>query len=414
MTPNVLIDDVTNSQGLLTIVDVPPGSGYNITVTDTGYSTDKTYPTGGAGNPNPSKPDATVIIQQVTQVSFSIDKLSSMNFQSIDSTCHSVSNIGFTLTGSKLIGNPNVYKYSQTLNIGSSGSLNVNSLEWDSYTPVLTSSTYDLIGSNPLIPINLLPDSTQAIKFVVAPKDPDTVLIGVTDSSTGLPLTGADVTLSLGGFNRTLSTGRGFTKQTDWSGGSGQSGFATNNRYWSDDGNIDVTSNPGEMTLAKVFGDYRPSGWLESSIFDLGTTTNFTQITWSPTDQPTATGPDSVKFQIATSNTNTSTTTWNYVGPDATSGTFFTTSNQNINLTNAAEFFRYKAYLSTASSTFTPNVSDVLVSYTSSCLPPGQAAFTNLSPGTYDITVTKSGYQDYSDTINVNTSYQSRNIILGQ
>jgi hypothetical protein len=408
----ISIDDVTNAQGMLNIVDAPPGTGYSISVSNTGYSSDRTYPSGGSGNPNPSKPDATVVIQQVTQISFSIDRVSTINFQSIDAQCQSVPNIPFTFQGAKLIGTPNVYKYSANLNTGSSGSYSQNNFEWDSYALALTSGSYDLMGSNPLLPLNLLPNSTQTVQLVVAPKNPETLLVGVVDSSNGLPITDADVTLSLGGFTKTLTTGRGFTKQTDWSGGSGQTDFTLANKYFSDDGNVDVTTTAGELTLAKIFGNYQASGTLTSSIFDLGTTTVFKQITWNPNDQPVGTGTSSARFQISASNFNTSTTTWNYVGPDGTSGSYFTTANQNISSGNQGRYFRYKSYLQTASSTLTPNISDVQVTYTSSCVPPGQAVFTGLSNGTYTLGIIKPGYQDYSGTVSVNSAYKTLTIPL--
>jgi prepilin-type N-terminal cleavage/methylation domain-containing protein len=50
VTPNIIIDDVTNVDGVLQIVDAPPGvDAYQITVTKSGYSTDKTYTPGASG-----------------------------------------------------------------------------------------------------------------------------------------------------------------------------------------------------------------------------------------------------------------------------------------------------------------------------------------------------------------------------
>src|SRR3989338_8572119 len=64
-SPTVVIDDVTNNSGMLQIVDAPPGvNAYEITVTKSGYSTDKTY-TESPSNPNPTNPHATVVLQQV-------------------------------------------------------------------------------------------------------------------------------------------------------------------------------------------------------------------------------------------------------------------------------------------------------------------------------------------------------------
>src|SRR6185369_2095173 len=96
---------------------------YQITVTKNGYSTDKTYPPGGAGNPNPTKPHATVLLQQLTQTSFSIDALSNLTIKSVTPACAAVPNLSFTLTGSKTIG-PGIPKYSASLSTDNGGNYN--------------------------------------------------------------------------------------------------------------------------------------------------------------------------------------------------------------------------------------------------------------------------------------------------
>ena len=55
-------------------VGLPPSvNGYHIVVTKPGYSTDQTYPI-TPQNPNPTKPDATIMSGQVTQVSIVTDR----------------------------------------------------------------------------------------------------------------------------------------------------------------------------------------------------------------------------------------------------------------------------------------------------------------------------------------------------
>jgi prepilin-type N-terminal cleavage/methylation domain-containing protein len=416
LAPDVIIDDVTNAQGRLDIVDVPPSNGgYHVEVTKGGFSAEQTYPQGGAGNPNPAKPDATVLTQQVTQVSFAIDEVSALNVSTVDASCQVIPSVDFTLKGSKLIGtNPNTYKYpSAGFSTNGSGLRTISTLEWDSYELNVTDSGYDLIGSNPLWPLNVLPDSVTDVQMVVAPKNPRTLLVGVKDSATGLPVTGATVTISQGGSEEESSTGRGFIRQTDWSGGAGQTNWSDATRYASSNGNIEVVDAAGEMKLREISGSYVSSGELTSSIIDMGTITNFSQITWNPNDQPPATGADSVRFQIALSNENTATTTWNYIGPDGTSDSYFTVANQNIGATgNNARYIRYKAFLSTDSAAVTPNISDVLITFTSSCVPPGQVVFTSLASGIYNITVSKAGYEDYEGTITLNGNYLNTVITL--
>jgi prepilin-type N-terminal cleavage/methylation domain-containing protein len=265
-SPRIVIDDTTNKDGVLQIVDAPPGiEAYEITVTKTGYSTERTYPNRAPGNPNPTKPHATVVVGEVTQVTFAIDRLSTLNVATVTNTCAPVDSVDFTLRGAKLIGtNPDVPKYEASHTTDAKGEKKITNVEWDTYAVTVTSTTYDLVGSVPLLPFSLSPNTTQDLKLVVAPKDPRSLLVTVKDAGTQLPVSGATVTLSKTGYSNTLLTGRGALRQTDWSGGSGQEDYVNATRYWADDGNIDLgppgPGPAGELELLKVSGKYRSSG----------------------------------------------------------------------------------------------------------------------------------------------------------
>jgi prepilin-type N-terminal cleavage/methylation domain-containing protein len=229
-TTTISIDDVTNSSGVLQIVDVPPGiEAYEIYVSKAGYSSDRTYPNGAVSNPTPSKPHATVIVQQLTQISFSIDRLSSITFNSVTDNCVAIPDVDFSLKGAKQIGS-SVYKFNKNLATDNSGIYSSTTMEWDYYTVTGIDSAYDIIGINPLNPISLNPNVNQNVLLIVTPKDPRTLLVTVKDNSTLLPLTDATVRLRKGvSFDKTEITGRGSINQTDWSGGLG-TGFRKNLR----------------------------------------------------------------------------------------------------------------------------------------------------------------------------------------
>lgn len=410
--PPITIDDVTNTNGMLQVVDAPPGiNAYDITVSKTGYSTDRTYaPTGG--NPNPVKPLATVALQQVTQISFTIDRTSTFNVSSVTQTCTPVPNIDFNVKGAKVIGTtPDVLKYDQDKFTNAGGNISISGLEWDSYTLTLEDGTYDVIGWNPISPVSLLPNSTQAIQLVVAAKNPRTLVVTVTDSSTGLPLSDVDVTLSKSGFTTvTNSTGQGFISQTDWSGGSGQATSTDLTQYLSSDGNIVNNGPAGELSLTQVFGEYVSSGELTSFAFDIGSPSNFQKIGWNPISQPPQSGNPSVRFQIATNNDGGD---WDFTGPDGTSATFYTIGNQNIHSSNnSKQYLKYKLFLDSASTTTTPNISDVSFTFTSQCTPPGQVTFSGLPSGTYDMHLEKTGYVDQDISVSVSSDWQSESVIM--
>lgn len=410
--PSFTIDDTTNNDGFLQIIDAPPGSeAYEITVSKSGYSTDMTYQTGAVGNPNPTKPHATVVTGQVTQISFVIDLVSALNVSSVRDTCSAVSSIDFSLDGSKLIGTgPDVLKYSASHITDEDGRKIITGLEWDTYNFTLIDGLYDIAGTIPLSPFTLNPNTNQDFKLIVAPKDPQSILITVKDASTQLPLSDTQVRLEKSGYDATLITGRGFIRQTDWSGGAGQDDFIDSTKYFDSDGNIEINNPVGELNLKKIFENYESSAYLTSSTFDTGSASNFHQILWLPQGQPPDTGSDSVRFQVATNNDKI---IWDFLGPDGTAGTYYTLASQDINsLNNGNRYFRYRAFMQTASTTWTPTISDVSFTFTSSCVPPGQVFFTGLDSGDYTLTVSKTGYQTLSDTITISSSWQQHEVTL--
>jgi hypothetical protein len=412
LVPPVSINETTNNGGVLQIVDAPPGAEtYKISVSKANYSSEQTYVNGDPANPNPIKPNATVLAGQITQISFSIDAVSAINASTVESNCSAVSGASFLLSGSKKIGTePDVLKYSQSHTTNGAGNKLISNLEWDSYGALLQSAGYNLAGTIPLLPLILSPNSTQNLKIITIAKVPRALLMTIKDGTTQLPVSDALVALEKTGYNESLYTGRGFLTQSDWSGGAGQDNFIDGTKYYNSDGKIEISSPAGEIRLKDSAGGYESSGYLISSTFDTGSSGNFHQILWEPQNQPAQSGASSVKFQIATNNDNA---TWNFLGPDGTGGTFYTTSQQDISSAhNGNRYLRYKVFLQTEDQNYTPNVSDISFTFTSDCVPPGQVYFSGLSGGDYQITVTKSGYQTAVSSVNVSSDWQAKEITL--
>ncbi len=207
--PNIIIDETTDNTGWVKIVDAPTGTNaYNITATKSGYTEDQTYPIGGTAGPNPVKPDATVVQQQVTQLSFTIDRTSSLSIATVDSSCISFPSIGFSLTGTKEIG-AEILKYpTQNFTSDSNGNYTIPAIEWDTYSTLLTSASYDLAGTNPLPSFGLNPNENKNLQLVAVPHVNGALLVSV-KTSAGIAINGATVRLEKTGFDETKTTNSG-------------------------------------------------------------------------------------------------------------------------------------------------------------------------------------------------------------
>lgn len=401
VNPPVDLTDITNSDGLLQLVDIATSStGYHITVSKTGYSNDQTYP---PGNPaNPLKPDATVATQQLTISTLSIDLVGTLTVRARNQLCAPIAGFDFLMTGNKLIGTlPDVPKYSSALATGVDGYFINNEVEWDTYTLKPTDTALDISGTQASLSFTMDPGMTKYVTWMIASRSQDGLSVSITDQN-GQPLDGAQVQVTKTGYDRTQTTGSWSLEQTDWS--SGQ--FADKSSF------LD-TSALGELTLMVSNGSYASAGqeWLISESYDLGTSSaTFTGLNWTPASQPPQTGPDALRFQLAANNDNA---TWGWVGPDGTPSSYFTASGQVIPaVLNGNRYLRYRAYLSTADDTATPTLQNVAIAFSSGCVLSGQAYFNGLSAGTYTITVTRTGYQASISTLDINDTWQRATIQL--
>ena len=391
LDPDIILDRQTDSNGQWVEVALPASvNGYTILVTKTGYSSDYTSPI-SVGNPNPTKPHSTVVDGQVTQISFSIDVVADLTIRTVDEFCQAFSGVDINIHGGKLIGtSPDVYKYNQD-HTSSGGQVFLNDVEWDTYIPVLQSGVpYTIYGTSPIQQISVLPGSNQLFTFVLGAQTANSLRVIVKDSATGSALEGATVRLRKvdATYDESRFTGGSVWSQSDWSGGSGQDSFTQSDRYFADDGNINTTVSPIAVRLAESGGVYQASGVLESSTFDTGAASDFTVLIWEPSSQFVGT---SLGFQIATNNDSL---TWNYIGPDGTSGTYYTIPGTSFHSSHDGDrYIRYKAYLATTDTSVTSVLSNVSLNYVSGCSTPGQAIFPELNADNdYILEVSLGGY----------------------
>ncbi|OGZ52831.1 MAG: hypothetical protein A3B25_01090 [Candidatus Ryanbacteria bacterium RIFCSPLOWO2_01_FULL_48_26] len=406
VTPAIDLTDTTNASGVLQLVGVPTSTqSYAVTAIKSGYTSEKTYPPGDPSNPNPINLHATVAAGTVSEVTLTIDETSDLNVKTSESTCVPTGNKNFSISGGGLIGlNPDVPKYSTSSATNAEGLKTFTDIDFGTYALTLDSPSSDLIGMIPLSPFTVDPSSTYDFRFVTRPANPLSLLVVVKDSVTGAGVNSSTVNLSKSGFSETVTTGRDTWTDTDWSGG----------QYGSQDGGIEADSPAGSLSLVSSGGTYSTTTvpWLISNTIDVGssTATYYDVISWNPASQPAQTGSESVRFQIASNNDQT---TWNFVGPDGTAGTYYAATGDAIYAGHENNrYLRYKAFLKTEDENYTPEVNNVSIDFYSVCVPLAQAFFAGLSPGTYSVDVTAPGYQEATSTVSVTANWQQTQVIL--
>lgn len=182
--------------------------------------------------------------------------------------------------------------------------------------------------------------------------DPSTQKITV---ETSFPLSGATKTISSAFY---VTRNQDFALvQTDWSGGSGQTGPITriNNRFASS-ANVDFSTTPGSISPSiATCSAASEQCYVLSGIYDTGYAGGvaFNNVMWQGT-QPLGAR---VQFKLAVSNSSSG--PWNYSDAIAPSGPNIQTA-INQSLYNNARYFQYKIIFDTVSAT--PTVTDVIIS----------------------------------------------------
>jgi len=215
-TVNLTLETADNGRVILPGATTCSNNCYQISVTKEDYSNDRTYSTEEIANPN--KPHQNVLEGNLTEISFAIDKTSSLaviSTQGKETDFAPQPNVSFCLRGSKTLGadinDEPVYKFDQELTTDSLGQLTIESLEWDNYEFFLPDgSNWDIAGTNPLTippgPIIVLPDQSLQLGFVVQAHTNHSLLAIFKDSSSSL-IASAAARLSASGFEASGSSG---------------------------------------------------------------------------------------------------------------------------------------------------------------------------------------------------------------
>lgn len=169
VTPPVNMELETDESGCVMVPALPPDehNNYHLVITKDGYSTDMTYPR-TAQNPNQTQPDVNISVQQVTKVTLAIDKVSTLQINTVDLTGAPVPNLSLHIEDSKEIQfNPTVYKYSEDHDCDAFGQLTLTNMEWGDYKITVNTSGYYVSSAYPVLPVHLNPDTTLAVTVYI-------------------------------------------------------------------------------------------------------------------------------------------------------------------------------------------------------------------------------------------------------
>ncbi len=204
LSPAVDLNLMTGSDGKVILPGAPACTEcYQITITKDGFSTEKTYST--AEIANPSKPHLTIIENELTEISFSIDRLSNLTIYTVDtreSEFAPLANQTIHLRGEKIIGTTEedipVYKYEQDVVSDSTGKIQIQNFEWDNYHVTLPNDSIRVFaGSNPHLPIKLEPNTQKEVFISLADPSTPFSLLTIFEDSAANPIASVSAMLKL-------------------------------------------------------------------------------------------------------------------------------------------------------------------------------------------------------------------------
>ncbi len=220
ITPNIDITATTDTGGNLMFPGAPASvQGYHISVSKGGYYGNTTY------NPYPTsifKPlnvHASVVAGSLTAATFVIDRTSTLQIRTEDPFGTALPDIDFTLAGGLAIGvdastSAPVHDFTQTAATDSSGEkefMNRSSGEYSLTLDPTETAQYEFLRldleETLKNVINLSPNDSRSVKYILAEKNFRSALITVKNASGGAPIAGASVRLysAILGFDVTLS-----------------------------------------------------------------------------------------------------------------------------------------------------------------------------------------------------------------
>ncbi|MFA9262251.1 MAG: hypothetical protein ACEQSB_02740 [Undibacterium sp.] len=209
VAPAIDVTTTTDASGNLFLVSAPASvQGYHLTFSKGGYFGSATYAPYPTTAFIPVDVHASVVNATINQVSFVMERASTLRLHTVDPFGTDIPNIAYRIDGGRRLGSAfgtgaAVYDFGQNASTDASGEKEYASRSYGSYTWTLDSgvSTHAFVGLVPesgagINNIELAPNTSQAVDMILADKTVNGALITVTNATDGTPVAGASVKLS--------------------------------------------------------------------------------------------------------------------------------------------------------------------------------------------------------------------------
>lgn len=220
VSPAVDFTDNTDASGNLSYPGAPESmQGYHVAVSKAGYYGVVTYPPYPTSTYNPINTHISVVAGSLTPATLVMDRVSTIEFRTVDPFGTEIPNINFSISGGLVLGtNPVdgtlVYDYSQATSTGGSGEKNLSDRSSGLYTVKLGAGEtgYQYLRLTPeentFGTISLLPGTTSTVHMVLASKTFSSALIIAKNNVDSSPIAGASVHLTNSGlsYDETVAT----------------------------------------------------------------------------------------------------------------------------------------------------------------------------------------------------------------
>jgi type II secretory pathway pseudopilin PulG len=214
--PNIHVVTQTNEEGRVVMPGFPEmADSYQIKINKEGYSSEQTYDLLSDFIPDADHSHLSMIVREVTSKLFFIDEVANLSVNMVDEDGAVAQNVSYIFKGEKTIGNDVLadgsteprYKVYEEGNMGVTGAVVFEDLEWDTYSLLMPSESEYLIKESwPFQPIQLDPGAEVDMRITLVPYSDFSVQVTVTNL-TGEAVDNATVRLERNGALEEKGTG---------------------------------------------------------------------------------------------------------------------------------------------------------------------------------------------------------------